>query len=353
MDAIKPAHKLLAAAAVAAVGVWALGSALRPSRGAAPHLRPGAAAASTETLPTVGLAAGDAANITRIELTRPDDDDDGARLRTITLERRGPGWALTAPIETRASAAKAEALAANLEQLHLWKVIDRGPAYYERYDLTADKALHVVAWKGAARVIDFFAGKGSDDGQLVRLPDRDGIFALVSRDRLGYAGFLYTRDLRSWRETAIFQFDPADVAQVQITNRQGVLRFRRAAGGWTGTRAERAHPGRAWPRLDARKVDELLAAYRSLSADDFGAPEDRAASGVDDAETTGGVIRIGLRGGADMILRVGKPSNRDSRWAIKDSRWAVSDDGGGERATLYALAPWTAGWATAGADRFE
>jgi len=51
-----------------------------------------------------------------------------------------------------------------------------------------------------------------------------------------------------------------------------------------------------------------------------------------------------------LTLRVGKLAKRTTRWAIKDSRWAIEEGGDG---TLYVLSPWTAGWATADATRFE
>ena len=77
----------------------------------------------------------------------------------------------------------------------------------------------------------------------------------------------------------------------------------------------------------------------------------RADAGLDDAERTGGVIRIKLKSvDAPLTLRVGKLSTNKTRWAIKDSRWAIKEGGDG---TLYALAPWPAAWATADAHKFE
>jgi hypothetical protein len=260
----------------------------------------------------------DIASITRIELTRPDDDDP-SRLGTVTLERAGGQWRLTSPIAARASADKVTELLANLSTLYLWKVVDRGTGFYDFYDLTEAKALHVTVWKGAARATEFFCGKGSVDGQLVRVPGMGGIFAMVNWGPQGYAGFLYTRDVRSWRSTAIFAFDPADVAAVEITNRHGVVR--------------------------PEKTDDLLRAYHGLAADDFGADADRARAGIDDAAKTGGIVRIKLRGSAgDLVLRVGRVANQDTPLAIHGNRFAMRDGDD----TLYIIAPWTAAWALMG-----
>ena len=102
---------------------------------------------------------------------------------------------------------------------------------------------------------------------------------------------------------------------------------------------------------DDEKVDDLLRVYQSLGADDFGTEKDRAGSGVDDAEKTGGVVRVTLAGDrGDRALRVGKLTKSTTRWALAGSRWAIEVGGDG---TLYALSPWTAGWAAADAGRFE
>src|SRR5205807_2015417 len=106
---------------------------------------PSSRAAPAEPLPVVAVATRDVPAITRIELTRPDDDD-RSRLVTIALEKRGPAWHLTAPIAAQASAPNVEALIANLQTLHLWKVVDPGTAFYDQYDLTQAKALHVTVW---------------------------------------------------------------------------------------------------------------------------------------------------------------------------------------------------------------
>jgi len=322
---------------------------------------------------TASAPKSDAARLTRIELSRPDDSDqaDGApEMQTVTLERRGADWEMTAPLRTRASLAKVAALIDNLENLHLWAMLDGGTGLYDRYDLGDSKALHIVAWTGPDkardrardRVIDLYCGKSGPQGQLVRLAGRDGTFALVNWGPQGYAGFLYARDVRSWREVSISRFDEDDAERIEITNPNGSFSFSRRAGAgaggqWTGTFARRGRDGAlrapepAWPGFDPGRVRDLLAAYKALDADDFGQPAERAGSGVDEAERTGGVLRIKLRSSAsDVVVRVGKPTMSRSRWAIDKSRFAVRDGGDG---TLYALSPWTARWATGPASQFE
>jgi hypothetical protein len=291
------------------------------------------------------VAHADLAGITRIDLTRPADDDAG-RLETVTLEKRDGAWRLTSPLRARADPNKVRALLANLETLHLWKLVDAGTSFYDQYDLTEAKALHITAWKGTAKATELSCGKGSVDGQLVRLPGVDGIFALVNWGPQGYAGFLYTADARSWRDLSILAFDPALVTTVEIANAHGVIHLSRTGAGWQGTLGD----GRPWPRFDPRKVQEFLTAYHALSAEDFGSDADRPTSGLGETERLGGVVRIGLGGATpDQVLRVGRLATKNSRWSIPDSRWAARDGDD----TLYVLAPWPATWALGGAAMFE
>ena len=302
---------------------------------------------TTPVLPAIALTKDDAQRLTMLELTSPD--------LKITMEKRGAGWEVTAPIVTEASRAKVDEAIRNLETLHLWKQLDPGTSYYDQYELTEGKALHIVAWKGASKVVDLFCGKGSTDGQLVRLPDRDGMFALINWGPQGYAGFLFTGDLRSWRETSIFNFAPEEVAGIEIRNPQGEITFAKIDGQWLAMRNKMKPDGQLgraapWVGFDVTKIETLLRDYRALAAEDFGDGVSRADAGVDDAERTAGVIRINLKSGAALTLRVGKLANNKTRWAIKGGRWAVKDGGDG---TLYALAPWPAAWAMADAHKFE
>jgi hypothetical protein len=312
--------------------------------------------APSEKLPNIALADADAGKITRIELTRPDDDDNSRMLR-IAIEKQGADWAITQPLKTRASTSKVEALIDNLKNLYLWTVIDRGDGLYDQYDLSETKALHIVAWKGAEKATDVYCGKSIARGQLARIPGKEGILALVNWGQKGYQGFLYTRSLRSWRETSILKFDEDAAIEVEITNRNGVFQFSKSSGAWTGSFAKYRKDGKLgqpeqdWQKFDEGRIKELLRAYHALGADDFGDESDKAGSGVDRADQTGGIIRIRLQDQAsEQTIRVGRLSDKASRWAPKDGRWAIRDGGDG---TLFVLSPWTAGWAMAGVSKFE
>jgi hypothetical protein len=317
-----------------------------------------AARVKASALPDLALSHDDAARVTKLVITRPGDDDAGPGadggvrpLVTVTLERRGAGWAMTTPLVTTASRPVVEEALHNLETLHLWKQLDAGTRFYPDYDLTEDKALHIVAWRGSDKIVDLICGKGAAEGQLVRLPDRDGIYALVNWGPQTYQGFLFTRAVRDWREASIFKFDPKDAVRIEIRNATGVFVFTRQDAHWVGAHGR---PGKApagpWPRFDETKIANMLREYGTLAADNFADGTTAAEAGLDDAERIGGVLRIALKSGEVLALRVGKLAHDTSRYAIRDSRWAVKDGGDG---TIYALSPWTAGWALADARKFE
>jgi hypothetical protein len=311
--------------------------------------------ARAAALPELGLVPADATQITKIELVLPVAGDSPAQ--HVTLERRASGWRLTAPIESAASNTKVEALLENISQLKVSDRIDSGTSNYERYGLTEAAAVHITAWRGPDKVSDLYFGKSSARGQLLRLASSPGALAIQASGPGGYSGFLYTRALRAWREPAIFQFDPSAAVTVQIENPSGRFAFERTERGWLGSHSARRADGtlqaaeKSWNRFDASRVDALLDAFKSLSADEFGSEADRANAGLEHAERTGGVLRIELANPVrELVVRVGNAAHGPSDWAIKDSRWAVQAGGDG---TLYALALWTCAWVTNGAAQFE
>jgi Domain of unknown function (DUF4340) len=303
-------------------------------------------------LPKVGLSGATTDQVDKIELLQPEGTDSQPR---ITLEKHRGSWVISTPIRGLASVSKVDALLENLKGLTLSDVVDPGAAAYDRYGLTDAKAFNVVTWSGKNKLSDLYFGKSSARGQLVRVAGITGVYGIDARAAGSYSGFLYTRPLRSWRETSILSFDDNDVVTLQISNRHGSLSFAKTGGGWSGSFRVRnsagklGEPSREWRTFDEGKVHELLQAYRALSADEFGEETDRDEAGLDHAEQTGGVISIRLKTGDAMTIRVGRVANGPSTWSIKDSRWAMRDGDG----TLYAIALWNADWATAEATCFQ
>jgi hypothetical protein len=285
------------------------------------------------------------------------EPDASASEQRIVLERRGGSWSISAPVTTGASDLKVAEVLENLEHLRLTDVIDASSTrYYERFGLTDREAFHFVAWSGKNKMSDLYFGKSSARGQLVRVGGLDGVYGIDSAAPDSYSGFLFTRPLRSWRETSILHFEEDEVVALRVNNAHGLLSFSKHGDSWSGSVRVRssagvlAPPQGAWPSFDENKVHELLWAYHSLSADEFGQDADREPAGLEHAEQTGGMISLELASGEELTMRIGRVAHGPGTWGIKDSRWAMKEGGDG---TLYAVALWNADWATADAARFE
>lgn len=302
------------------------------------------ATAASADLPSVSVPKDDADKISKIELTTVDKDDK-TKKTSVTLEKKGDDWQVTSPVAAKANGSNVKSLVDNLKELKVKEVIDKTTGSYAQYELTDDKAVHVVAYKGADKAVDLYFGKSGTRGQMARVGGKDGVYITS-----GYSAYLYTREVKNWRETSILKFEDANAIQVEVTNKNGLFSFSKNDDKWSGSRTLRDKDGKLdkaekdWKKFDEAKVKDLLRAYKALNAEDFGeVAKDKAGSGVDSAESDGGVVKIKLKDGAgDITVKVGKVQKGTSRWAWKD---------GGD--TLYAISSWSADWATAPQSKFE
>jgi hypothetical protein len=299
--------------------------------------------AASADLPSIGVPKDDGDKITKIELVTPDKDDK-AKKNKVTLEKKGEEWMLTAPVTAKANASNVKSLVDNLKDLKVKEQIERTGSSYDAYDLSDDKAVHVVAYKGDAKAVDLFFGKSGSRGQMARVGGKEGVFTTG-----GYSSYLYNREVKNWRETSILKFEDANAIQVEVLNKNGLFSFSKNGEKWSASLTKRDKEGKLdkaekeWKKFDEGKVKDLLRAFKALSAEDFGEAKDKADSGVDSAEKDGGIVKIKLKDGAgDLVMKIGKVQKGTSRWAWKD---------GGD--TLFAVSSWTADWATAEASKFE
>lgn len=292
--------------------------------------------AATADLPKIGVSKEDTEKVTRITIKNADKSD-------VTLEKKGDTWEVTKPVSAKANAANVRSLLDNLKELKLKEVIDRTAATYGQYELADEKALHIVAFKGEEKALDVFFGKSGSRGQMARVEGKDGVFVAG-----GYSSYLYTREAKNWRETSVLKFEDENAIQVEVENKNGLFSFSKNGDKWAGTFSSRdkdgkvGKPEKKWDKYDESKVKDLLRAYKSLSAEDFG--DEKSDTGLDAAAKNGGVIKIKLKDNAgDITINVGKTSKASSRFATKE---------GGD-GTIYVLSSWAADWAVADPKKFE
>jgi hypothetical protein len=180
-------------------------------------------------------------------------------------------------------------------------------------------------------------------GQMARVGGKDGVFIADK-----YSSYLYTREVKNWRELGILKFEDANAIQVDVTNKNGLFSFSKNGEKWSSSFTKHDKDGKLgkaekeWKAFDENKVKDLLRAYKGLAAEDFA--EEKADTGLDKAEETGGVIHIKLKDNAgEITVKVGNTAKGTSRYAIKD---------GGD-GTVFTVSSWSADWATAAQSKFE
>ena len=330
---MKTEHKIYVAIGVLA----ALGGGLYTTRQKSQkELSAHSATAATADFPAIAPSKEDVEAITKIEIKNADKS-------SVTLEKKGDAWELVSPVSAKANAANVRSLLDNLKEIKVKESIDRGTGTYKQYELDDEKGVHVVAYKGDGKIFDAYFGKSGSRGQLARVGGKDGVWVVG-----GYSSFLYTREVKNWRETSILKFEDANVIQVSVTNANGQFSFSKNDEKWAGSFAKRdkdkklEKPEKKWEKFDEAKVKDMLRAYKSLTAEDFG--DEKSDSGLDAADTNGGVVQIKLKDNAgDITVKVGKTSKGSSRFAQKE---------GGD-GTIYVISSWSADWATADHAKFE
>ena len=284
-------------------------------------------------LPTVGAPD----DVDKISITNGDKGE-------VVLEKvpdpkgeptdAGPAtmWVLTKPVSAPANQQAIKDIVGNLKDIKVESQVNLKLDDGVRKDkqLDASKGVHVVAWKGADKKADDVFGKSGTAGQLVVVASKpDAVWAAK-----GYSAYLYTKDAKDFRDKEVFKFDDVTASQVTVTNGHGAFAFAKGDA-WTGTLDKKPIA-----RFDQEKVKDLLRAFKTLSADDFGDGKSLAETGLDKPEAT---VAIHLAGdGKTYELDLGKVSTGTNRWAKRST-----DD------TIYQVTNYAAEWALSDSAKFQ
>jgi hypothetical protein len=171
---------------------------------------------------------------------------------------------------------------------------------------------------------------------MTRLGDKEGVFAVK-----GYSKYLYARDAAGWRDKTIFKFEDKDVVKVTIENENGTFEFDKQGDTWAGKHKDpKASAAKDIPEFKPSKVDDMLRAYKSLSASAFGDDKKSADVGLEAAKAT---VTVELKDGTGKYtLSVGDTAEGTNRWVKASGKDA-----------LFSVSSWSADWATADASKFQ
>src|SRR5262245_28422122 len=110
------------------------------------------AVAAQADLPSINVAKDDIEKITKVEIKN-------AEKANVTVEKKGDTWEVTKPLSAKANPQNVRSLLDNLKELKVKEVIDRTAATYPQYELSDEKAVHVVAYKDGEKAVDLYFGK--------------------------------------------------------------------------------------------------------------------------------------------------------------------------------------------------
>jgi hypothetical protein len=292
-------------------------------------------------LPKIEIGEEQTKTIDKIVLKQPGGD--AGKATEVVLHKAGDeDWKLVEPIAAKANTSNVKSLLDNLRTLKVSERIDGSKDSYPKYGVSEDKAVHAVFYAGDKPAHEFYFGESGSRGQMTRLAGRDGVFAIK-----GYSSYLYTRDLKGWRDMALLKFEQDKVVKISVENENGQFSFERAKAkadeekpAWSGKHKKPKAPAAAAIKdFDPAKVDDLVRAYYSLNATDFAQDKTTADVGLAQPKAT---LTFTLDDGAERVLFVGDNSEGTSRWIQKKGETEI-----------WSISSWAADWAVADAEKFS
>jgi hypothetical protein len=246
------------------------------------------------TLPSVPALT--AADITRIQITRPDG--------TVVLARRDGRWVLDPqgyPVDPKTAQEMVDTIAG----LSLTALVSESKNFV-LYELDEDHRVNVKAWQGDQLRRDFDAGKAAPSFRhtFVRIAGDDRVFH--ARDNFSFRFRMGIEDLR---DKAVLAFDRRDIREIRITSGADAVALTRVAPEPEASQADQPPaapaPGPEWQSGDGRPVDgaavnELLLALSGLRCEKF--IEDRGRDALGEP-----VFSIGLEGAQTHSLDLFAP----------------------------------------------
>jgi hypothetical protein len=274
------------------------------------------------------------------ELKVPDDVDkvdivNGSK-GEVVLQKKGDKWELTKPVDAPANQTNVKSLVDNLKELKLSDIAVTGAddEAKKRYDLTPDKGIHVMAFKGADKKFDATFGKSGGLGDAMLIAGKPDIYLVK-----GYSSWMYGREPKDWRDREIFKLDDAAMTSIELQGKNGDFLFSKGdkdagSSDWAG-----AHDKKPIPSYDASKAKTLAGAMKNLMAEDFGDGKPASETGLDAPEET---VTIKMKDGATHVLKIGKTADKSSHYAQKEGD-----------ATIFTIGAYPYEWATGPLSKFQ
>lgn len=276
---------------------------------------------------------------------------DAGKPTKVVLSKQGEDWLLTEPLKAKANKSNVDSLLDNLKDIKVNEQISAGKDSYAQYEVSDDKAIHVVAKQGDKVVAELYFGQGGSRGQMLRVAGKDGVYSAK-----GYSSYLYNRDLKGWRDLTVTKFEDAQVKSITIENEHGSFEFVKLASKdgekkdgdsadaskaeWSG-KFKKAKGGALTniDRFDSSKVNDLVRSYKQLNGLDFAQNKTAADLGL---EKPAASVTFVMEDGGRKVLHLGNTGSSSDRWAQLEGS-----------ADFLTIPQYSADWVTSNLDKFQ
>jgi hypothetical protein len=238
-----------------------------------------------------------------IEVTRA-----GAK---ATVKKEGQTYKLTEPVAYAADDAAAKAAFEALTTLSLGDLVTENKAKHAEFEVSDDKAIHVVAKKDAGKpAADFFVGKAVGSGTMVRLAGQDSVWLAG-----GALRGAFDKAPADWRDKSITTVAAADAETLTVKAKDGSVVVAKKAGAPAGDAG--AGSDDKWElvsatpkieKLDAAIPAGIVSALSSFKTNDFADGAQPAVTGLDTPALT---VTLGLKGGKNVTVQIGNKKGDD------------------------------------------
>lgn len=266
----------------------------------------------------------DSSKIDELELSAPDKPK-------VRLVKQGEQWRLAEPLDAKADQDAVKAVLDKLGELELTGVAATKVENHARLEVDEKKGAHVIARVGGKPLLDAFLGTYQSGSTMLRLQGQP----LVATAK-GSIRYVFTKQVREWRDRTIAKLEVKDVQQVTFTNKNGHFDFVREGEQWKQVLAK--HDKKVDP-LDDSKLKSILSTATALSATDFAEPSMTAEqAGLGPSAATLSLALGGDAGPRAIVFRIG---------AQKDQDYYLQREGVD---TIFVISSWIGGRLLAGPD---
>jgi len=266
----------------------------------------------------------DSATVDELELHAPDKPG-------VRLVKKDDKWRLAEPLDAAADPDTVKTALDKLRELEVTGVAATKAESHEKLEVDPKKATHVIARAGGKTLLDAYVGTYLSGNTMLRLEGQTNVATVKGSIR-----YVFTKQVREWRDRTIHKGDAKDVQQVEFSNKNGHFAFVREGDKWKQVLAK---GDKKIDPLDDSKLTGILSTAVNLNATDFAdaaiTPE-QAGLGPSAAS-----VRLKLGGDAgpqEVVYRIGSQKDQDYYFQLEGVD------------TIFVMSSWVGGRLLASTD---